>query len=682
MSKKHLFLYDKNHFTNLFIQSKLKIDDETSLEDYELFSFDNKLKINKGNTEIFNFSSNNNFCNKLGILKTPSYELDVNGNINFTGGLLKNGSSILSPFEKNNNNIYFNGGNVGIGTNTPSSLLHIESNINPTLTISNSNTTTNQPATIQLGTTSSVGAESSNEFWYPVDMNANSINYTNNTFPFKELNGNYIASTSSFLGTNDVYNVFDTHPSYNTFWTSGIFFDASTGLYNGSVNLTGDYAGEWVKIELPRKVKINSYRIATTSTSVQRRSPRDWRVVGSNDNINWTTIDTKSVLIITQSTFTYSVSPTESFKYYAFIVSRVGWSEVHSTDMDRCNLSTFQVKGYGIITGGSFSKIISTSTSTSNELSISIGNAGFDYETLNIDFNKNISTFGDFNVNNLLYVKNNKVGVNNDNPLALLDIKIDTNGELLFFDIQREWGFRTTDSGTSTKLRLYNNVDNKYFNIIEESSGNYLSRFYSSSTTSNHRVVFFENSNAAGRLGIRTNNPTEMVEVNGNIKTSGRVLSNSFTRGHIVNIQFDIYNNTITMPANTGFTTIRSFTYTTLLASSYIFIYFDGLVLVNGNGFDFIFTEIRVNGNTRMRHQSLWQNAGGGGGRGNPLLPISAIDFQSSGVGTSLTITLVCSTSGSNDSLIFYGGINGAAYCKVMEVSPYEEFVVNELLIS
>jgi uncharacterized protein (TIGR02145 family) len=57
---------------------------------------------------------------------SPAYGLDVTGDINFTGALLKNGSPFNnSQWITSGSNIFYNSGNVGIGTNSPANPLSV-----------------------------------------------------------------------------------------------------------------------------------------------------------------------------------------------------------------------------------------------------------------------------------------------------------------------------------------------------------------------------------------------------------------------------------------------------------------------------------------------------------------------------------------------------------------------------
>ncbi|MDA3953851.1 MAG: hypothetical protein PF485_09400 [Bacteroidales bacterium] len=67
-------------------------------------------------------------------ITTPSKELDVNGDINFTGNLYKNGTLVStgdgdSPWTTNGTSIYYNTGKIGVGTSSPSSSLEVRNGV-------------------------------------------------------------------------------------------------------------------------------------------------------------------------------------------------------------------------------------------------------------------------------------------------------------------------------------------------------------------------------------------------------------------------------------------------------------------------------------------------------------------------------------------------------------------------
>ena len=89
---------------------------------------DHRFYTTDSNTERFSILNNGN----VGINdSSPSYNLDVGGDINFTGVLYQNGVTVDSTiWASSGNDVYnTNTGNVGIGTDTPTALLHIKTTL-------------------------------------------------------------------------------------------------------------------------------------------------------------------------------------------------------------------------------------------------------------------------------------------------------------------------------------------------------------------------------------------------------------------------------------------------------------------------------------------------------------------------------------------------------------------------
>jgi len=116
---------------------------------------------------------------KIGIgTITPGFKLDVNGDINYTGNLYNNGS-LLTPglWSKSGSHIYYNTGNVGIGTSTPQGLVDIQSGDSPTdaLFVKVSGSTTNGGIIIH---------QSSTYAWQQIVSNTNNSSYGDLKFQY------------------------------------------------------------------------------------------------------------------------------------------------------------------------------------------------------------------------------------------------------------------------------------------------------------------------------------------------------------------------------------------------------------------------------------------------------------------------------------------------------------------
>ena len=160
------------------------------------------------------------YNNKIGIDNTtPGYDLDVSGNINFTGSLYQDGVAFSGgAFQSLGSNAYYNTGNVGIGTTNPTAKLHIETPDSP-------------------GTTTSV-LNFKNTEDYGIYAESDSISGRGNTLDFKsrDYNGN----------NNNIRNILSLRPEGNvgigtTNPTAPLFIN---GAWNNLLSIKGNGSSE------------------------------------------------------------------------------------------------------------------------------------------------------------------------------------------------------------------------------------------------------------------------------------------------------------------------------------------------------------------------------------------------------------------------------------------------------
>jgi len=89
--------------------------------------------------------------------------------------------------------------------------------------------------------------------------------------------------------------------------------------------LAFDYTPDlWIQLKFPNPVKIDAYSI-TSGNDAQERDPKDWYVEGSNDGVNWTTIDTRSdeLFLDRRLTRTFELDQEVEYSYYRFNITAI-----------------------------------------------------------------------------------------------------------------------------------------------------------------------------------------------------------------------------------------------------------------------------------------------------------------------------------------------------------------------
>jgi hypothetical protein len=137
-------------------------------------------------------------------------------------------------------------------------------------------------------------------------------------------NGTYVVSYSSFLVSYEPFKCFNTSDTIGGHWPEATYTD---GNYAGSAFIVAGYLGEWLKIQLPVAIKLTRFRFLkrTGSQVLLDRSPKDFKVYGSNDNITWVELVNKTGAVYNASYIYEQTTPeiTNTYTYYGLVVNKL-----------------------------------------------------------------------------------------------------------------------------------------------------------------------------------------------------------------------------------------------------------------------------------------------------------------------------------------------------------------------
>jgi hypothetical protein len=107
-------------------------------------------------------------------------------------------------------------------------------------------------------------------------------------------------------------------------WFTYVKYNTTTGLGTGaSLTISSiTRTGEWISLQLPSAIILNSYTI-TATMDVLARCPRAWVIAGSNNGTTWASIDTQSNISWTLGqSKSFNVSPGVAYLYYLIQVTQ------------------------------------------------------------------------------------------------------------------------------------------------------------------------------------------------------------------------------------------------------------------------------------------------------------------------------------------------------------------------
>jgi len=252
---------------------------------------------------------------------------------------------------------------VGVGVGGPTSNLHVvgnthlEGDINMLHTANtasiklNSNVVTEFPRSKKLIKYPRVNLNSASQDGYVVT--ASTDGYVSTKFhrydPFRPfVSGTGTNSANGWhSGPPDSTN--PTTTWNQTFNTSG-YYDKDVTSYGA-----GGYAGtsiagiesEWLKLELPHKIILSHlyYQQRDGQSINYSQAPRDFRILGSNDDANWDTIRTFTNQDSVAEGQTVVAEADKGYKYLAFVVTRV-WGEGSNRHLTIKNIEYYGVPEY------------------------------------------------------------------------------------------------------------------------------------------------------------------------------------------------------------------------------------------------------------------------------------------------------------------------------------------------
>jgi hypothetical protein len=232
-------------------------------------------------------------------------------------------------------NIAFIGGNLGVGVNSPQEALDIRGNMHFN----------------RVSNVSSVSVDSNvvTEYTGPHDRPLRKYPEVAMTANDNSSTSGYTVSASSSLTAGQPYINFDgnlashwhsRYPYYST--STGAYSPGTAGdgqLPSGTLatnELVSGHQGEWVSIELPKKIKLEKLKvIGSTRLATVYQFPKDVVVAVSETGLSgsWSALETAT--LISQNISNHSdtiniTTQTSYYKYFALIVKSISTAGLHS----------------------------------------------------------------------------------------------------------------------------------------------------------------------------------------------------------------------------------------------------------------------------------------------------------------------------------------------------------------
>lgn len=213
------------------------------------------------------------------------------------------------------NTMIMTGNKVGIRTDTPTCELDVRGNLNVISSVDPVSDT--------------IYAATASNYEYPPSAMVSASHALYSSYVSGTFNATASSSSSATLVAYTAFNkVVNVSTAWVTSNAAGYLYNTTTGAYAGNSSL-GGISGEWLKIEFPGAMYLRYYTIFPRTTSILINSPKTFNIIASNDDVNWTVVDTETAVdwvagdSVTGQTFT-TTPPTTAYRFYAIVVTVTG----------------------------------------------------------------------------------------------------------------------------------------------------------------------------------------------------------------------------------------------------------------------------------------------------------------------------------------------------------------------
>lgn len=231
--------------------------------------------------------------------------------------------------EYTNINLYSKDDYIGIGTTDPNHTLDVKGNLN-----------INGKFLIEDNEIFDTNLVSNLREYPPLNLTINSLkmNTSSETIELGTININdtlyapgnyelYYTGFSPFFFPNSIgSNLFNKITTQNIYYRTTDTYDGLTGNYIGNNSLSG-YNGEYIIIKLPVNILIKAFRIYNNLYDSEYFSPRNYKILGSLNKVNWDLIYEKDNEYFNPNTYDFvenNVYTDSLYNYFALVVTRVG----------------------------------------------------------------------------------------------------------------------------------------------------------------------------------------------------------------------------------------------------------------------------------------------------------------------------------------------------------------------